>query len=183
MKRVLLIATVILAAVSCKMANKSYEEGNKPGQRIAQESAEQIVTYTVPELLKNAEELIDKEIKVKGMVEHVCSHSGRRCFLIDSVADESIKVEAGGEIESFGKELLGNNLEISGVFREYQYKATEIDEWEVKLKEEHGDAENGGKQCAAEMANIESMREWMKEHGKDYYAIYYVDGLSYEVVE
>ena len=46
-----------------------------------------------------------------------------------------------------------------------------------RLKQvEDGSAET----CEAELANINEMREWMQEQGKDYYAIYYIDGLSYQ---
>lgn len=164
----LVVATAIIACNNNK-TNQSDEEGSD--------------IYTIPSLLADAPGLIDQEIKISGLVEHVCSHAGRRCFIVDSVADESIKIEATGEIESFSKEILGNNILVMGVLREQQLKTTEIDEWEAKLMEEYGDIENGGEQCASEMANINSMREWMKKHQKDYYAIYYIDGLRYEVVE
>lgn len=176
MNKYFFLLFVAFAIVSCN-SNKS----NKTTEDISEEVVATV--YTVPSLLENAESLIDQEIQITGLVDHVCSHSGRRCFLIDSVADESIKVEAAGDIESFNKELIGNNLLVTGILKEQQLKATEIDEWETKLVEEYGDVENGGEQCASEMANITSMREWMKKHEKDYYAIYYVDGLSYEVVE
>ena len=49
--------------------------------------------------------------------------------------------------------------------------------------EKYTDEEKEGEQCSSEMANIEGMRKWMEENGKDYYAIYYVEGISYEMVE
>lgn len=171
MKKFITLLVVAAALIACNN-NKT----NQSEEKVAD-------IYTIPALLADAADLIDTEIKISGLVDHVCSHSGRRCFIVDSVADESIKIEAAGEIESFSKEILGNNIMVVGILKEQQLKATEIDEWESKLVEEYGDVENGGEQCASEMANINSMREWMKKHEKDYYAIYYVDGLRYEVVE
>jgi cytochrome c-type biogenesis protein CcmE len=167
MKKYLFLLVVSFAIVSCN-SNKNNNKSD---------------VFTVPSLLEKAEGLVDKEVKITGLVDHVCSHSGRRCFLVDSVADKSIKIEAAGDIESFDKALIGSNLVVTGILKEEQLKATEIDEWETNLVEEYGDIENGGEKCSTEMANITSMREWMKEHNKDYYAIYYIDGLSYEVVE
>lgn len=139
--------------------------------------------YSVPQLLANAMTLIDSNVVLSGTVEHVCSHAGRRCFLVDSTNEESIKVEASGSIESFGKELLGREITVSGKLLEHKVLAAEINEWELEIKADSVDAEDGGEKCAAEMANIKDMRDWMKKHGKDYYAIYYVDGLSYELLE
>ncbi len=48
-----------------------------------------------------------------------------------------------------------------------------------KAVEEDGSAES----CQAEMTNIAEMRSWMKENGKDYYSIYFLNGTSYEMVD
>ncbi|MBN2805415.1 MAG: hypothetical protein JXR22_02055 [Prolixibacteraceae bacterium] len=139
---------------------------------------------TVTQLLSNVDQLIDQELILTGTVNHVCSHSGRRCFLLDSLGDNTIRVEAGGEIESFSKELMGNTIQVKGFVREDRLTLAEIEEMELEVLEKHPeDAEADGETCSAEMANIHKMREWMKEPGKDYYAIYYVDGLSYDLVE
>ena len=49
----------------------------------------------------------------------------------------------------------------------------------AKKVKDDGSAES----CDAETANITAMRQWMKEHNKDFYSIYYIDGTNYEVVE
>jgi hypothetical protein len=48
-----------------------------------------------------------------------------------------------------------------------------------KKKVEDATAES----CAAELSNISDMRKWMKDHGKDYFVIYFMDGLSYTTIE
>lgn len=49
---------------------------------------------------------------------------------------------------------------------------------ERRIKDD-GSAES----CDTETANIENMRSWMKENGKDYYPIYYIDGEDYSEVK
>jgi len=34
--------------------------------------------------------------------------------------------------------------------------------------------------CSSEMENVEKMLKWMIDNNKDYYAIYYMEGLSFE---
>lgn len=138
----------------------------------------------VAQLLNVVDQNVDQEVYITGTVNHVCTHSGRRCFLIDSTGEYSIKVEAAGEIGSFSQEQIGTVIKVKGVVREEKLTAEEINQMEADVLQKHPeDAENNGENCSAEMANVNMMREWMKEHGKDYYAIYYVDGLSYETLE
>jgi len=89
---------------------------------------------------------------------------------------------AQGEIETFSSELVGSKLSITGVLKEYQLSEEAINEMESDVKEleqEEGMEET----CATEMTNIKEMRAWMKEHGKDYYVIYYMDGMKYDILD
>lgn len=54
-------------------------------------------------LLNVAEEQLNDTVVLKGVVKHTCSHSGRRCFIADSTGKLTIRVEAGGNIQSFNK--------------------------------------------------------------------------------
>lgn len=134
-------------------------------------------------VLEKALENVDSTIIVSGMVNHVCSHSGRRCFIENESGEQSIRVEASGNIEKFDKSLIGQNLKIAAIIREERLPVEKIDAWEIEVKNDVADAEDGGESCAAELNNIESMRKWMKDNNKDYYAIYYLDGISYEVID
>jgi len=135
----------------------------------------------VENILSLAEKNTGQIVVVSGWVNHVCSHSGQRCFLADESGDHSIRVEAGGEIENFARELLGTSIKVTGRLMEERMTVEEIDQWEQQYLEKHPEeTENNGENCSAERANINQMRAWMKEHGKNYYAIYYIEGQSYE---
>ncbi|HKM93563.1 MAG TPA: hypothetical protein VJY41_07925 [Prolixibacteraceae bacterium] len=138
----------------------------------------------VEDLLRVAEQNIEKELTISGRINHVCSHSGRRCFIVDSTGEFSIRIEAAGEIENFGKELMGNLIKVTGILKENRLMASEIDEMANDVIAEHpSDAEPNGEHCSAEMTNINKMRSWMKEHGKNYYSIFYIEGIRYELAE
>ncbi len=137
---------------------------------------------SVKEVITLADEKVDQELVITGTVNHVCSHSGRRCFLIDDTGEHSIRVEAAGEIENFEKELIGKNIRVTGILKEDRFTAAEIDKLESDYLTKHPEeVNNDGEHCSAELANINEMREWMKEHGKNYYAIYFIEGKSYEI--
>jgi len=138
--------------------------------------------FELDNLLAVADQQVDATITVVGYVTHTCRHSGKRCFIVGESQEASLRVEAEGEIETFSSELIGSKLAVTGVLKEFQISEESINEMEVEVKElenEEGMAET----CAAELSNISDMRQWMKDHDKNYYTIYYMDGLSYEVLD
>ena len=172
------ILAICLAMVSC---NFSKSETKSTNQQAVIKSAKATV-LSIDELMKVAGDKIGQEVRFTGVVNHVCAHSGKRCILKNETGNLSIRVEASGELEGFNKEIAGNDLVVTGVVREKRLDTEYIDDYEAKVKEKHK-GEEGGKHCSSEMANIKEMRDWMKENNKDYYAIYYVDGTKYEIVE
>lgn len=165
---------------SCGNNKKSGEESAMTEQTV--QSLDPSKALYVEEILKNAEQNIGKKITLKGFVTHTCKHSGRRCFVIGNDQKTTIRVEARGHIGGFNRELIGSELIIQGTLRENKLTKEYIDQAEEQLKEKQG-KEGDGETCDAELNNISSMRQWMKEHNKDYYSIYYVEGTDYEVVE
>ncbi len=167
------IFVVSLLFISCNMKQK---ETNKETKQASQ------TVYSIDELMVVADQMVGKEVTFKGLVNHVCAHSGKRCILKNTKGDLSIRVEAAGELEGFDKEMAGNDIKVAGTLREKRLDEASINEWETEVLEKHKGEEESG-HCSSEMTNITEMRTWMKENNKDYYAIYYVDGKSYEVVE
>jgi len=178
MKYVSIIA-ICLLCLSCKLKPKETKKDNIEENQLAQ--SEQSVV-TIDQLMLNAEQSVGKEVHFNGLVNHICAHSGKRCILKNSTGELSIRVEATGDLEGFDKEMAGHDIKVTGVLREKRLDEASIDEWEIEVKAKHA-SEEGGEHCSSEMANIKEMRDWMKNNNKNYYAIYYVDGNSYEVVE
>jgi nitrogen regulatory protein PII len=174
MKQFLLLAVLSLALFACS--------GNKKQAETSNEEQTSALTYELDNLLAVADREVDQTITVIGYVTHTCKHSGKRCFIVGESQEASLRVEAKGEIEAFDRDLVGSKLAITGILKEQHLSKEYIAEMEkdVELKkEEDGSAEA----CAAELSNIDDMRKWMKEHNKDYYVIYYMDGLDYEILE
>ena len=146
--------------------------------------ADTAVAYGVEALLAVADQNVDSTVTVVGIVTHTCKHSGKRCFIESESQTVSLRVEIDpeGEIELFTPELIGSKLAITGILKEELLSEEYINEREnsVKQIEQEGRSPEA---CAAELSNINDMRKWMEENGKDYFIIYYLDGLKYEVVE
>jgi hypothetical protein len=178
MKQLFVLAALSLALIACS--------GNKKQQETSDEASTTVVSegpvYALDSLLAVADQEVDKTLTVVGYVTHTCKHSGKRCFIVGESQEASLRVEAKGEIGGFNRELVGSKLAVNGILKERRLSQEYIAELEKDVnlkKQEDGAAES----CEAELSNIADMRKWMKDHNKDYYVIYYMDGLSFETLD
>jgi hypothetical protein len=127
MKNLILLSTIVFLFFSC---------GQKSNTQVkVEEQPTEVAVLTVDELYKNAAEMADKEVIVKGTVMHVCKQGGARCFLMGSNEDINIRVEAGEKIGAFKQEQMGSEIEISGI---------------LKVVKTEADAHNPGKEHGEE---------------------------------
>ena len=165
MKKLFLFTLLSVALISCSENKKQVE-----------------TIFELDDLMLVVDQKINDTITVIGHVTHTCMHSGQKCFIVGESQEITLQVLAGGEISSFDAELIGSKLEITGVLKEKQISQEAIAEMEkgVQEKLEGGESEES---CASEKSNIEDMRKWMESHNKDYYVIYYMEGLSFKKLE
>lgn len=168
-------------AVSCNNAGQTQNTGSQDSKQTVAETGTMV--FDADTLYAVAESFIDEPVTIRGYVTHTCKHAGKRCFLTGEGQKYSIRVEAKGEIGGFNRELEGSQLEVNGILRERRLTQSEIADMEGSVNEKMQKEDGSAETCAAELANINEMKEWMKAHGKDYYSIYYIDGLDYEEIQ
>lgn len=181
MKKIIFVLAAVLGLglSSCGNTNKQQ----------TQEKAEPVATVDVSkaqileDLLATAETQVGKEVVLKGTITHTCKHSGRRCFVMGKDSTLSIRVEAKGNIGGFNRELIGSKVAIKGILRENRLTEKDITAMEEEYKKQQAAAKEGEGHCDTELKNVQGMRDWMKSNSKEYYSIYYMDGMEFEVVE
>jgi len=168
MKQLFLFTVLAFALFSCSENKKQDVASNE-------------TSFQLDDLLAVIDKKVNDTITLVGYVTHTCKHSGMKCFIVGESQATSFQVFAKGEITQFNQELEGSKLAIKGVLKEHHLSKEEIDKNEanVKLLQEGGAPVEA---CQAELTNISDMRKWMKDHNKDYYIIYYMDGQSYKVL-
>ncbi|MDR1023327.1 MAG: hypothetical protein LBL94_08675 [Prevotellaceae bacterium] len=181
MRTPFILALLAIGAASCSSAPK------QKGAAVAKTAEANAVTatssYDVDSLLVAADSLVGKTVSLRGYVTHTCKHSGKRCFLVGESKTASIRVEAKEGIGGFNRELVGSQIAVKGTLRERRLPQSEIAQQEADVNKKKAEENGSAESCHAELSNIAKMQKWMKEHGKDYYAIYYVDGNEYEVLD
>ena len=158
------VAVFALALVSCS--------GNR------NQSGDDVVMFALDDLLEVVENKVDETVTVVGYVTHTCRHAGKKAFLVGESKGVTFRIEAEGEIGGFSSDLVGSKLAVVGVIKEEQLSEDFINDFEnsVMLRQEEGEL------CEAEVGNINEMRAWMRERNKNYYAVYYMEGLQYELL-
>ncbi|MGQ1945590.1 hypothetical protein ACT3CD_00640 [Geofilum sp. OHC36d9] len=185
MKQLFFLLTTAFLLTAC---GSSGSKSKNTTETIPAETSEAVTVDTskainVDRLMKIAADNVDQEIVIKGVVTHVCKHSGKRCFLKDESTDTSIRIEAKGDIGGFNSELNGTRMVVKGFIREKRLSEKYINQWEQKTINQKEQAEIDQNQCSAELSNIKEMRDWMTANNKDFYSVFYVDGTNYKIVE
>ncbi len=182
MKQLFFFTILAVLAVSCGNNKKTVQKE----KQATIDSTKQVAinqSFELDSLFAVADQKVDETIKVRGYVTHTCKHSGKRCFIVGKSQTASLRVEAKGDIGGFNRELTGSLLEITGVIKERRLTKEYLAQTEKDLNEKKVAEDGSAESCQAELNNISEMRAKMKELGKDYYSVYYMDGLSYEVVQ
>jgi len=173
------IMVISLTLNACQStSNSKAHEGLKSEQVESHKS-----TKSIRQFLNEVDQFIDQKVSLTGIITHTCKHSGKRCFLADADGKETVRVEAGGNIVGFNRELVGSMVCVTGTLKERRLSMEYIEQMEEALKEKQVKEDGSAETCAAENNNILRMRTWMKENGKNYYSIFFIDGEDYEVVE
>ncbi len=182
-KKVLGLFVVIAMMASC--ANKE--------QKTEQANEQEIVKLTVDEVVGDMLSHVDKEIVIKGTVNHVCSHGGKRMFIIGENSDLAIRITPSKEIGLFEKELEGSDVIVTGVFKELRIDEAYVVSLEKELSEgidnEAFHDHSGGTHDETEehddekKAQIEAMREKIATSENGYYSQFWVEASKFEVKE
>ncbi|MEZ5102956.1 MAG: hypothetical protein R2757_00545 [Draconibacterium sp.] len=159
MKKIIFIGLFTMILFGCGNSNKQQSAV----------SDTPVVAISVDDLYKNATNLEDKEVVVKGTVTHVCKEGGARCFLMGSSEDVLIRVEAGEKIGSFNQEQIGNELEIVGIFKMVK---TEAD------AHNPGHMQGEGEEANNEDAQAEHAHKMMAASQEASEVVYFIEGLK-----
>lgn len=164
----------------------------------ATDVAQNTTSMEIDAVLAGAEELTDQTIVLEGICTHICKHGGTKIFLMGSDDTKTLRIEAA-KLGSFDQDCVNSIVKVNGILREERVDEAYLQRWEaavaVQTAKQHGEVETG---CDSEKAargetgntvaeRIADFREKIAARkaavGKEYLSFYYVEALSYEVVE
>ncbi len=107
MRKLFLSSLLFVFLVNCTNTKKADD---------SQLAMHEIPVVTVENLLAQPEAYDGKEVKISGMVTHVCKHSGKRLHLAGTDQSTKIRIEAGS-VGQFERELEGSDIIATGIFK------------------------------------------------------------------
>lgn len=171
MKKIIFLLAVIISVISCKTENKKIQEVEKV-------NAIETPMLALSEFDTKAGEFVNKEIKVQGIVDHVCKHGGKKILL----ATNDAKVHINSE-ERFDEALKGSEIYVSGIVVEER-----IDEaYCLKMEEDniksHSEGVSNKEQFEAKKEHIQQYRDQMKAENIAYISNYSLKYVSHTELE
>ncbi len=171
-KKILLFSAVIFIIASC---------GNNSETTDNQSDTTEITTVEISEVPlasfdSLAVDLVGKEVKVSGIVDHVCKHGGKKLLLVEG--DNNIHVFNDNR---FDEALSGSKVTVIGVVEEERVDSAYLAE---KLKHEKGSSGDGNEadkeKIAAMTEYINMMMDSLRNSGKDHFSNYSLKFVSLE---
>jgi hypothetical protein len=167
MKNLIYLVLFSLFFVACKSENK-VDEGNK---------TEEAVFVKLADFEAQASQLVGKQVKIAGVVDHVCKHGGKKLLLVSE----------GNDLHAYADERLDENLNGSEIILTGLVEETRIDESTcLKMEEDcqnsHKEGEKSEDELEATKNKVTFYRDSMKTAGVDHLSFYSLKYLSHEVV-
>jgi hypothetical protein len=180
-KKVLGILAITAIMFSC---------GNKEQKKEEACCNKEKATVTVDKVMEDMASYVDKNIVIVGTVNHVCSHGGKRMFIMGENPDVAIKITPSEEIGVFEKELEGSHVMVTGVVKELRideaYVANlENDDAESEAMHDHsgGTHEETEEAAKEKQHQLDAMREKIAQSETGYYSQFWIEASKFEVKE
>jgi len=160
--------------LSCKNETKKAPLNNTTETEQKQETPK----LTLGEYGTKAGDFVDKEIQLKGMVDYVCTHSGKKLFIVSDEGDASIFSE-----EPFDLALKGSEIAVNGTVKEERIDEGYLIQWE----EDNNRSYSKGNTEKAQFENIKKIiqqyRNTMKADSVDHISNYSLKYISHVEIE
>ncbi len=174
MKKLILILGMSSLLLSCSNKNEQLDEANNA---LEAEKAMTLPDLTIAEFNTKAGDFVSAEVRVKGIVDHVCKHGGKKILLVNDDGEIHVTPE-----ERFPEELVGEEIYINGIVEEFRVDegyCMQMDEDNIKS---HKEGATDSELFESKKMSIQAYRDSMKVAGVDHLSYYSMVFVSYEII-
>ena len=186
----LFAAATMLVACGNNNSKKSTDNTTKTTQAAT--------AMEIDNVLAEAEALVGQEVMIEGICSHICKHGGTKIFMMGSDDTKTLRIEAA-KLGSFDQKCANSIVKVKGILREERIDEAYLQRWEATVSaqtaEHHGKNEAGcnsnkaargetGNTIAERIADFRTKIAARKATvGKEYLSFYFMEALSYEIIE
>ncbi len=190
-KRLFFALTIVAMATACNNTQSNKKQSETPEQN---QEVVQIAEIGIDDFIFDAGKYAGKDIKIKGTIVHVCSHGGKRLFLMGEDPEQRIEVTPAEGMTVFDKEWEGSDVEITGVVSELRVDEQYLQDWETQVRANEGEpekeihtGEEGHEHHEGDLDHtiqkIEGLRKQIAESGNDHLSFYSIICNEYKLKE
>lgn len=175
MKKIVILLLATIAIISCKSETKPTIEDNS--QRTELE-VNNTPILALAEFDEKAGEFVNQEVEVKGIVDHVCKHGGKKILLVTDDSDVHVTSD-----ERFEETLKGSEISLKGVVIEERIDESyclKMDEDNIKS---HSEGASNKDQFEAKKKHVQQYRDQMKANNVDHISLYSLKYVSHTEAE
>ena len=176
MKKLMIFAAVTIFFAACTGNTENTDQNNDTV--VAEDTVIKTSIIEVGNFDAEAEKYAGKEIKVKGVVDHVCKHGGKRLFLVDDNGNAHIESE-----ERFDENLNGSKVVITGIVETLVVDEAYCSKLEDEKIQKHKEGDDAKQMHKKRKAKAKYYRDSMKNAGTDSIVFYSIKYVSHEVIE
>jgi hypothetical protein len=170
-QRILFLAVIALFLFAC--GNESEENTETSDSTVAVNEEMKLIPLADFEAV--AGDYVGKEIKIHGIVDHVCKHGGKK-ILVKS-GDHKLHVMND---ERYSEELNGSEIELIGVVEEEKIDEAYLQEELDHVIESHNSGTEEDKKYVARVEEwVTMMRDSLKTTGAEYFPEYSLKYVSH----
>ena len=169
MKNILILLSFIAILTAC---NNSSNENQKETNNTEAE------LIALADFQNKGVNLLDTEIQIKGIVDHVCKHGGKKLVLVNDEARVHVLSE-----QRFDESIVGKEIIVNGIVKEEQTNEASL----LKLEEDainiHSENESDEIRQERMISYVNMMRDSLKKSNTDHFSEYHLEYISHKVVE
>ena len=169
MKNIIIVLVLSISILSCKTEVKKTE--------INETTIEQVVetpSLALGEFDSKAGDFINKEVKVTGIVDHVCKHGGKKILLVTDEGDVHITSD-----ERFDEALMGSELQLTGVVLEERIDEAYLLKMEEDNIKSHSEGASNKEQFENKKKHVAEYRAKMAKDSIDHISNYSLQYVSH----
>lgn len=173
-KKIFLLSALALFIFAC--GDETENDNDNPSDTSEIAALEEIVEIAMADFESKAGELIGKEVKVSGVVDHVCKHDGKKIHLVNG--DNSLHVSND---KRFDESLSGSEISVTGIVEEEKVDEIYLTEWWDHVLESHSEGTDSDKEILAKVEEeIQQIRDSLKTTGVEYFPEYSLKYVSHK---
>ncbi|MGB5361927.1 MAG: hypothetical protein WBN17_01335 [Aureibaculum sp.] len=173
MKKILSIILIAILFTACKTESNKAVDTEKQTEISAETPF-----LAMAEFDTKAGDYVNKEVKIQGIVDHVCKHSGKKLLVVTD--DGSVHITSDTRFEDT---LKGSEIALTGIVLEERIDEAYCLKMEDDNIKSHSEGATNQEQFENKKKHIQQYRDQMKAENKEYLSTYSLQYVSHTEVE